>query len=123
MFGQKRAIVTPTDDIVRPKRLCCMNLVTLEWLSTKHNAQRSFRAKKCPSRCRGWTIFQSRERHVSYAREGYGDGNAIQSPKLVDCGLIKDSSHLSSCQVTPVLCYPEPKISSLGSNKGFKTLK
>ena len=30
----ERAIVTPTDDIVRPKSLCYINLMILEWLST-----------------------------------------------------------------------------------------
>ena len=55
MFGQKRALVTPTDDIVRPKRLCCIDLMI------------------------------------------------IQSPKLVDLDLTKDSRHLSSCQMTHVL--------------------
>ena len=51
----------------------------------------------------GGRFFCSRERHVWYAREGYGDANAIQSPKLVDCDLTKDSRHLSSCQMTHVL--------------------
>ena len=32
----------------------------------------------------GGRFFRSRERHVWYAREGYGGANAIQSPKLVD---------------------------------------
>lgn len=43
----------------------------------------------------GGRFFRSRERHVWYAREGYGG----------------------------VKCYPEPKICWLWSNKGFKTLK
>ena len=34
VFGQKRAIVTPTDDIVRPKRTSCIGLMILQWLST-----------------------------------------------------------------------------------------
>ena len=29
---RKRAIVTTTDDIVRPKRLSCINPMILEWL-------------------------------------------------------------------------------------------
>ena len=33
-FGQKKAIVTPMDDIVRPQRLCCITLMILEWLIT-----------------------------------------------------------------------------------------
>ena len=37
-----------------------------------------------PSESRGWTIFCSLERHVWYAREGYGGANAVKSPKLVD---------------------------------------
>ena len=49
---------------------------------------------------RGGRFFCSRERHVWYARGGYGGANAIQSPKLVDCDLTKDSRHLSSCQMT-----------------------
>ena len=51
----------------------------------------------------GGRFFRSRERHVWYAREGYGGANAIQSPKLVDYDLTKDSRHLSSCQMTHVL--------------------
>ena len=34
--------------------------------------------------------------------ERYGGANAIQSPKLVDWDLTKDSRHLSSCQMTHV---------------------
>ena len=30
----KKAIVTPTDDMVRPQRLCCITLMILEWLIT-----------------------------------------------------------------------------------------
>ena len=51
----------------------------------------------------GGRFFRSRERYVWYARERYGDANAIQSPKFVDCGLPKDSRHLSGCQMTHVL--------------------
>ena len=56
-----------------------------------------------PSKSREWAIFCSLERHVWYAREGCGGGNAIQSLKLVDWDLTKDSRHLSSCQMTHVL--------------------
>ena len=51
----------------------------------------------------GGRFFHSRERHDWYAREGDGGANAIQSPKLVDYDLTKDSRHLSSCQMTHVL--------------------
>ena len=44
----------------------------------------------------GGRFFRSWERHVWYARGGYGGANAIQSPKLVDWGLTKDSRHLST---------------------------
>jgi len=56
-----------------------------------------------PSESRGCAIFCSLERHVWYAREGYGGANAVQSPTLVEWGLTKDSRHLSSCQMTHVL--------------------
>ena len=48
MLKQKRAMVTPTDDILRPKRLYCIVLIILYCLSTQHNAQRAFREKKTP---------------------------------------------------------------------------
>ena len=38
----------------------------------------------------GERLFRSRERHVWYAREGYGGATAIQSPKLVGCVLTKE---------------------------------
>ena len=38
----------------------------------------------------GGQFFHSREKHIWYAREGYGGVNVIQSPKLVDWGLTKD---------------------------------
>ena len=37
-----------------------------------------------PSKSKGSAFFCSLERHVWYAREGYGSANAIQNPKLVD---------------------------------------
>ena len=58
---------------------------------------------KTPQLVQGVGDFGSRGRHVWYAREGYGGANAIQSPKLVDCVLTKDSRHLNSCQKIHVL--------------------
>ena len=51
----------------------------------------------------GGCFFGSRERHVWYAREGCGGVNTIQSPKLVDWDLTKDSRHLNSFRKTHVL--------------------
>ena len=64
MFGQKKAIVTPADDIVRPQRLCCIGriLSSVMTLSSFPKVERNISAivlssatdkpttvKKCPS--------------------------------------------------------------------------
>ena len=51
----------------------------------------------------GWQFVASRERHIWHAQERYGGTDAIQSPKLVDWDLTKDSRHLSSYQMTHAL--------------------
>ena len=53
MFGQKKAIVTPADDIVRPQRLCCITLMILEWLITQRDAQRATKRQKTPRPVQG----------------------------------------------------------------------
>ena len=60
--------------------------------------------KNAPSRY-GVDVFLvvGRGMFIWHAREGYGGANAVQSPKLVDWGLTKDSRHLSSYQMTHVL--------------------
>ena len=45
----------------------------------------------------------SRGMFGTYAREGSGRIDAVQSPKLVDWDLTKDSRHFSSSQMTHVL--------------------
>ena len=54
-------------------------------------------------------LFGSRERHVWYVRGGYGGVDTVQSPKLVDWDLRKDSRQLSSYQMSHVLCKEHTK--------------
>ena len=90
----------PTNDILKPKRLFCMDLIMLKWLSTCRNTKNTVRVKNAPSRCRGWTTFwQSGEACLVYLR-GMRRINAIQSPKLVDWDLRKDSRYLLDIRIS-----------------------
>ena len=105
MFGQKRAIVTPRDDIVRPKRLCCINLMILEWLITLHSITPKEPSEQKNSRAGagGVRFFVVGRGMFGMLKRDAEVPNAIQSPKLVDYDLTKDSRHLSSGQMTHVL--------------------
>ena len=104
VFGQKKAMVTPTDDIVRPQRLCCITLMILEWLAPNIMPKEPSEQKTPPQPVQGVGDFFVVGRGMFGMLERDTEvPNAIQSPKLVDYDLTNDSRHLSSCQMTHVL--------------------